>query len=74
VLIFVVLKDSYVIMLKIILDKLATWILDIQAVDKMKPKTGVCKIGETKFVPVEWILMLQMMLQQMLLDLLDVLL
>jgi len=74
VLIFVVLKDSYVIMLKIILDKLATWILDIQAVDKMKPTTGVCKIGETKFVPVEWILMLQMMLQQMLLDLLDVLL
>jgi len=57
-------KGSYAIKLKTIkeiLKFLVKLILDIS--EMTKPKTDVNKTGQIKFVLVDWILMLQMMLQ-----------
>jgi len=54
-------KGSYAIKLKINFKALAKLMIDM--IDKMKLIMDVSKAGETKFVPVDWILMLQMMLQ-----------
>ena len=59
--IIVALKGSYAIKLKIILENLVILMVDIS--DKTKAITDVTNNGEIKFVPVDWILMLQMMLQ-----------
>ena len=59
--IIVALKGSYATKLKIILETLAILLLDVH---KMTIAImAVTKAGKIKFVPVEWILMLQMMLQ-----------
>lgn len=73
----VALKGSYAIKLKIMLDNLmldkvlALLMIDIK--DKMILIMDVSNTGKIKFVPVDWILMLQMMLQLILYIKVDVL-